>query len=227
MLTALDSRTSKIVWEKRLPYPSCGGSGTMVTTTGLLFHGEPDGNLQAYDANSGERQCQFQIGPLGPWSAALGPGTGPVVAYQVDNEEYVAFAIDRSIWAFKLGGTVAARSAPPSLPVEEPFRGAVRDTDAVSIGGPMGEKNAKIGREFEWFSEHTLNPNRVQVKVGTTLTWTNTGKLSHNISARDGSWTTGPISAGKAGRVTFTKAGAYTYICADHPWAIGQVIVEP
>ena len=49
-LTAVDSRTNKIVWQKKMPYSIGQGSGALATASGLLFHGEPDGNFQAYDA---------------------------------------------------------------------------------------------------------------------------------------------------------------------------------
>jgi hypothetical protein len=34
----------------------------MTTAGGIVFHGEPDGNFQAYDARSGDLLWQFQTG---------------------------------------------------------------------------------------------------------------------------------------------------------------------
>jgi plastocyanin len=48
----------------------------------------------------------------------------------------------------------------------------------------------------------------------------------HTIAARDGSWTTGVIQPGATASVTIPKTGTYEYICQDHPWSIGQLIVE-
>jgi plastocyanin len=28
------------------------------------------------------------------------------------------------------------------------------------------------------------------------------------------------------GTVTFNKAGAFSYVCKEHPWVYGQIIVE-
>ena len=53
-LTAVDSRTNRIVWQNQMPYSIGQGSGALATASGLLFHGEPDGNFQAYDAKTGE-----------------------------------------------------------------------------------------------------------------------------------------------------------------------------
>ena len=47
----------------------------------------------------------------------------------------------------------------------------------------------------------------------------------HTIVARDGSWTTGPLSPIQAGVVKFDKPGSYTYTCKEHPWAAAQLIV--
>ena len=50
---------------------------------------------------------------------------------------------------------------------------------------------------------------------------------SHTIVAVDGSWTTGPLQPLDIGQVKFDKPGTYDYICKDHPWVYGQIIVEP
>jgi plastocyanin len=50
--------------------------------------------------------------------------------------------------------------------------------------------------------------------------------MVHTIVATDGSWTTGALLTGDVGGATFDKPGTYTYICKEHPWAYGQVIVE-
>ena len=55
-MAALDTRNGKIVWEKRLAYAACeGGGGATATAGGLVFHVEPDGVFQAYDAKTGDR----------------------------------------------------------------------------------------------------------------------------------------------------------------------------
>ena len=58
------------------------------------------------------------------------------------------------------------------------------------------------------------------------MTWTNAGKLPHDATAVDGSWTTGEIAPGASATVTITKPGTYTYNCKDHPWSFGQLVVE-
>jgi glucose dehydrogenase len=54
--------SARIAWQKRMPYSIGQGSGALVTASDLLFHGEPDGHFQAYDARNGELLWQWQTG---------------------------------------------------------------------------------------------------------------------------------------------------------------------
>ena len=73
----------------------------MTTAGGLMFQSAPDGNLQAYDAQTGNLLWQFQMGAAG----------GPPVSYEIDGEQYVAAIAPAGVWAFKLGGTLAPAPA--------------------------------------------------------------------------------------------------------------------
>ena len=50
------------MWQTKTPYRIGNGGGSTTTAGGLVFHGEPDGNIQAYDAKTGELLWQFQTG---------------------------------------------------------------------------------------------------------------------------------------------------------------------
>jgi outer membrane protein assembly factor BamB len=120
-LTAIDPTTNRIVWQKRLKYTSGLGSGLLSTASGLIFHGEPDGNLVAYDIANGNELWKFQTGA---------GADAPVATYEVDGEQYVAIlsagnglqlsARGDSLWAFKLGGTMPPAPAPPPPPATQP-----------------------------------------------------------------------------------------------------------
>ncbi len=55
----------------------------------------------------------------------------------------------------------------------------------------------------------------------------NNGEIAHTVAARDGSWTNGTIAPGVFEYVTFDQPGTFLYHCTDHPWAIGEITVEP
>jgi alcohol dehydrogenase (cytochrome c) len=216
IIAAIDAKTDKILWQKTTPYHIENGSGLTATAGGLLFHGEPDGNLQAMDAKSGELLWQFQTGS---------DESGPVAVYQAGGQEYVAALASSALWAFKLGGSVAPLAAPPPPPTESSFRGKVEATDHIQIGAVLTDNRA-IVKVIDYANEYTYKPLRAKVKAGASVTWTNTGKLPHSATAVDGSWTTGEIAPGQSATVKFDKPGSYTYHCTDHPWSYAQLVVE-
>jgi PQQ-dependent dehydrogenase (methanol/ethanol family) len=120
-LTAMDPTTNRIVWQKKTKYPMGGGSGVLATAGGLLFHGDPDGNLIAYDIKNGEELWKFQTGA---------GADAPTSTFQVNGEQYLAImaggnSVLRSqrgdyLWAFKLGGRVPPPPAPREPPTIEP-----------------------------------------------------------------------------------------------------------
>ena len=120
--SAVDSRTNKIVWQKKMPYSIGQGSGALATAGGLVFHGEPDGQFQAYDAKTGELLWQWQTGA---------GADAPAITYEIDGEQYVAIASGGvsiqttsangdMIWAFSLKGMPGDRIAPFAAPQPPP-----------------------------------------------------------------------------------------------------------
>ena len=81
-----------------------------------------------------------------------------------------------------------------------------------------------IGTRY-FTDDYAFEPYRARVKAGTQVTWRNNSRMVHTIVAEDGSWTTGRLSDGAVGAKVFEKPGTYVYICKEHPWAYGQVIV--
>ena len=60
-LTAYDMSTGKIAWQNKFPKESCY-SGTVTTAGGLVFVGHNDGDLVAYDTETGKELWSFQTG---------------------------------------------------------------------------------------------------------------------------------------------------------------------
>lgn len=216
VLAALDSRTNKIVWKKEFLGGALGRpSGALATAGGLVFQMPGDGNLQAYDATNGSLVWQFQTGAL---------GGSPPITFESAGEQYIATVVGRAVRAFKLGGTLPAQPAPAVTPQED-FSGPITDTaniETAALARDMGLSGAHYITD-----EYEFNPYRARVKVGTRVYWRNNGRMIHTIVAKDGSWSTGPLKPLDTGTVTFDKPGVFTYICKEHPWVYGQIIVEP
>jgi quinohemoprotein ethanol dehydrogenase len=215
VIAAIDSTTNKIVWEKPMPYEIQNGSGMMATAGGLLFHGEPDGTVQAYDAKTGETLWTFQTGAY---------ASGAVMTYEVDGEQYVALTNTHTLWSFKLGGTVAPLPAPEPPATVTTWGGRIVATDEIILSPVV--QDTGLGKMREAIDEFAVKPTRAKASVGEKVTWTNTGKETHTMGAQDGSWTTGPVAPGKSVSITFDKPGVYTYICKEHPWSYAEITIE-
>ena len=132
LMAAIDSRTGKVVWQKRVPYAGCeGGGGATATAGGLVFHVEPDGDFQAYDAKTGEIGWHFQTGDVG-FGGGAGPGGGSAVSYAVDGRQFIALTMNHRVWAFALGGAVPQLPAAVPPPTSKTPRRATRFSSASS-----------------------------------------------------------------------------------------------
>jgi quinohemoprotein ethanol dehydrogenase len=216
LLASMSAETNKLAWEKNVPYRTQqNGSGFLATAGGLLFHGNTDGLLDARDVVTGEIKWQFQTGA---------DANQPVSGYEADGAQHVAVVTSGGVWAFKLGGTVAPRPAPPVPPEAAGFTGRIVATDQIVLGPEVPDSGLEFIRTAK--DEYTFDPLRAKAEVGAKLTWKNEGKETHTISAVDGSWTTGPVEPGKSVTVTVPKAGTYTYVCKEHPWSYGELTAE-
>src|SRR5262249_23365803 len=102
--TALDMRNrGKIAWQVKLPQPQVGG--TVATAGGLVFTGEANGRLGAYDAANGKLLWSFQTG------ANVRP---PPMSYSVGARQYIAVATGAASQppGLRPGGAIVAFALP-------------------------------------------------------------------------------------------------------------------
>jgi PQQ-dependent dehydrogenase (methanol/ethanol family) len=60
LFSAVDLKTGKIAWQKKVAQPMMGGS--LATAGGLTFTGEGNGNFNAFDSKTGKQLWQFNAG---------------------------------------------------------------------------------------------------------------------------------------------------------------------
>jgi amicyanin len=72
----------------------------------------------------------------------------------------------------------------------------------------------------------TFNPQRLTVKAGTTVTWTNKDDIPHAIAAVKKEFRSKALDTDDAYSFTFTTPGTYEYFCSLHPHMTGTVVVE-
>jgi len=102
-LTAISTREGgKIHWQHKTEQPLVGG--VLATAGNLVFMGEGNGYLSAYDADTGQLLWQFQCG------AGV---NAPPVSYDVNGVQYVAVAAGgNSLFGFKGGGALLVFALP-------------------------------------------------------------------------------------------------------------------
>lgn len=78
-----------------------------------------------------------------------------------------------------------------------------------------------------YINNYKYNPDKLTVKVGTTVTWVNQDAAKHTVTGDPG--VTGLDSAllgqGESYSYTFTEKGLYTYHCSPHPYMKASVEV--
>jgi alcohol dehydrogenase (cytochrome c) len=86
-LTAVDADTGKVLWKYHDPEPLV--AGVLPTASGLVFTGNLEGNLLAFDGATGKLVFKDKAG---------GPIGGGVVAYSLGGQEYIAVAAGMQNW---------------------------------------------------------------------------------------------------------------------------------
>jgi plastocyanin len=73
----------------------------------------------------------------------------------------------------------------------------------------------------------TFNPQKLTVKAGTKVTWTNKDDIPHGIAATGNAFArSAAIDTDNTYSFTFTTPGAYQYFCYIHPHMTGTIVVE-
>jgi amicyanin len=143
---------------------------------------------------------------------------------------FVLLAFAAMIVLAACGGSTSGGSTPtPTQTGNTPTTGTTATTGPTATATPSGPTKAiAIDTSTGNFG---FNPATITIKVGTTVTWTNTTGAPHTVTSNDGtSFDSGintPISAnGGTFSFTFTKAGTFAYHCQIHPFMKATIIVQ-
>jgi len=74
--------------------------------------------------------------------------------------------------------------------------------------------------------QFTFTPQRITVKPGTTVTWTNDDDDSHTVASSSKLFKSKALDTADKFSFTFTTPGTYAYVCSVHPYMTGAVVVE-
>ncbi|NMH99376.1 cupredoxin domain-containing protein [Pseudonocardia acidicola] len=108
---------------------------------------------------------------------------------------------------------VTACGAQPAAPAAAP---PVHQAQAPAAVQPVADAAVTI-------ANYAFSPAALTVPVGTTVTWTNTDSVPHDVSG--GPLHSPILNQGQSWSYTFSTAGTYSYICSIHPYMNGSVTV--
>lgn len=101
-----------------------------------------------------------------------------------------------------------------------------------SAAQASGSQDKTVFGDTQVYMRHDLfSPMRIQVVLGTTVTWTNQDTVSHNVTlapvvmSSSNNWESGLLSPGQSFSYTFTSQGTFQYHCQEDPGMVGVVIV--
>ena len=97
---------------------------------------------------------------------------------------------------------------------------------AALAAGALASQGAPAADAKVQIDQYAFLPQRVTVKAGTTVTWTNDDDDSHTVASSSKFFKSKALDTGDKFSSTFTTPGTYDYICSVHPYMTGAVVVE-
>lgn len=227
-IVAMDPVANRVVWQRHTDW-ALSTNGMLTTAGNLMFIGQPDGYLVAYDVNSGQQLWRFQTG--------AGVHTAPIT-YSINGEQYVAvFAGGNSVpyasqpgdnlWAFKLGGTVPPAATPPAPAVRQPIATAAVSASTVGNTVLLGRTSATSDESTT--NQNAMYPQSLVVPVGTTVTFVNpAGSVSNHCATSfwQHEFDSGVLKPGQTFTHAFNTAGEYYYNDCVWPHITGKIVVQ-
>ena len=143
--------------------------------------------------------------------------------------------------ALLAAGGLAAGCGAATQPTAPPASSTAAATSAASdsmpgmtgMSAPQGSDTAQQGAPVATnaiaIKNFAFAPDTVTVKVGSTITWTNSDQEPHTVTSKDNN---GPLrsptmNSGATYSYTFTTPGKYEYLCTIHPFMVATVVVTP
>lgn len=105
---------------------------------------------------------------------------------------------------------------------------AIAGTGCGGSERPAGARSASAGTAPGAIvvGDYFFKPGARAVKTGERITWTNAGKIPHNVIG-NGAFRSRQLDPGDSYAFTFKNTGTYSYLCTLHPTLMsGKVVVR-
>ncbi len=120
--------------------------------------------------------------------------------------------------------------APPQEEPEEskaPASSSTSSSTTSSASSGSGPATHQVGIvEGESVDSWGFDPPSLNVAVGDTVVWTNTGEIDHTATSKDGTFDSGTVPPGGTFEFTFDEIGEFAYQCTPHPFMTGTINVS-
>src|SRR5246500_4233099 len=97
---------------------------------------------------------------------------------------------------------------------------------AALAAGALASQGAPAADAKVQIDQYAFLPQRITVKPGTTVTWTNDDDDSHTVASNSKLFKSKALDTGDKFSFTFMTPGTYDYICSVHPYMTGAIVVE-
>ena len=88
------------------------------------------------------------------------------------------------------------------------------------IGGPIATKtptdSVPSGQVSIYLQDYKFQPQKITVKVGTTINWINKDPVFHSVVSDTGLFHSGMLAIGQMYSYTFDQPGTYPYYCGKN-----------
>ena len=98
-----------------------------------------------------------------------------------------------------------------------PFVLAARSLADTGVAAPEQHEVQIKGMKF--------SPDRLEVRVGDSIRWTNSDLVPHTATARDRSWTSGSVRKDGTFSLVVTEGMTPDYFCTFHPHILGKITI--
>ncbi len=125
-------------------------------------------------------------------------------------------------------GTQTPATATPT-PTTAPASTATPTSTTAPTATPTGAPTATPtpGTAAVSIANLSFQPSSLEVKAGTTVTWTNNDNTVHTVTSNSGAFDSGNLAVGSTFSFTFTQTGSFSYHCNIHPSMTGTITVVP
>lgn len=105
---------------------------------------------------------------------------------------------------------------------------STQSSDPGIIGSTSSDNPETVEANEVTIKNFSFQPQKIQVKKGTTVTWTNQDDARHDVTPDNPSEdfkASELLAKGESYSFTFDKVGEYSYFCSPHPYMVGVVEV--